>query len=169
MKDTANTELTMEAFVDANFMGDHDSRSVTGKIIFSGNGIIEWGSNRQTTIATSTSHAEVTAFFEALKSVVYVRRLAKNFSMPQKVSSQPTTMHCDNSAAVELVRKRNENLNRTKHWQMQWNWLHEQRDVFHEFRPVFREGAINWADVFTKPLTRDKHNQMVAAMKLDII
>ena len=161
--------MTMEAYVDANFMGDHDSRSVTGKIIFSGNGIIEWGSNRQSTIATSTSHAECTAFFEALKSVVYARKLAENFGLPERVTSQPTTMHCDNSACVELVRKRCEKPNRTKHWQMQWNWLHEQRDVFHQYVAVFREGKTNWSDVFTKPLTRDIFKRMVDAMRLGAV
>lgn len=163
--------MTMEAYVDANFMGDHDSRSVTGKIIFSGNGILEWGSNRQSTVATSTSHAECTAFFEMLKSVIHVRELAKqeNFGMPEKVTGRPTTIHCDNSACVELVRKRCEKPNRTKHWQMQWNWLHEQRDVFHTYTAVFREGKTNWSDVFTKPLTRDVFYKMVVAMKLDVV
>ena len=159
--------MTMLSYVDANFMGDHDSRSVTGRIIFSGNGIIDWGSNRQTVIATSTSHAECTAFFEATKHVIYVRKLVKSFDMPQKVTSQPTTMFCDNSACVELVRKRNENPNRTKHWQMQWNWLHEQRDQFHQFIPIFKEGKMNWADAFTKPLTKEVHLTYVKAMKLN--
>ena len=158
--------MTMEAFVDANFMGDHDARSVTGRIIFSGNGIIDWGSNRQTVVATSTSHSECIGFFEMVKSVVYTRRMIKSFQMSQCVTSKPTVVFCDNEATVELARKKNEKPQRTKHWNMQWNWLHEQRDVYHQFEPIHKKGTDNWADVFTKPLVRDIHNRMVAAMRL---
>ena len=159
--------MTMTTYVDANFMGDYDSRSVTGKLLFSGNGLIEWGSNRQSVIATSTSHSECIAFFEAVKSVIYVRKLIEGFVTENRVLWRPTIVYCDNSATVELTRKLNENPDRTKHWNMQWNWLHEQRDSFHQFTPIHKKGTLNWADIGTKPLTKDLHNRIVQALHLD--
>ena len=50
-------------WVDANFMGDHDSRSVGGHIGMSTAGIVTWVAKRLSTISTSTPHAETQAFF----------------------------------------------------------------------------------------------------------
>ena len=157
--------MTMEVYVDANYMGDHDSRSTTGILIFSGNGIIDWASKRQPTIATSTAHAETTAFFEAVKRVVYIRRLIKGFDMPELVLHKPTIVNCDNAACVELTRKRVERQDRTKHWQMQWNWLHDIREQ-HQFYPIHKEGTKNWSDMGTKPLTRELHRKICNAIRL---
>ena len=66
------------------------------------NVVIDWASKRQPTIATSTAHAETTAFFEAVKRVVYIRRLVKGFDMPQLVLHKPTIINCDNAACVVM-------------------------------------------------------------------
>ena len=158
--------MTMDAYVDANFMGDHDSRSVTGEIIFSGNGILHWTAKRQPTIATSTPHAETNAFFNAVKSVIHTKSVLDGFGTNDSITTLPTIIYGDNSACIELTRKRAESINRTKHWQMQWNWLHEHREM-NTFVPEKIGTYEMLADIFTKPMVNTTHHRFVKALRLD--
>ena len=160
-----SSRVSLEAYVDANFMGDHDMRSVTGQIFLSGNGIISWSAKRQTTITTSTPHAECSAFFSAVKELIFVRNVIKGFGLQQDATSSATCVWCDNQACESLV-SRPDRTNNTKHWNMEWCWLHEQREVYKTYKAEHVESALNWSDIFTKPLPVDKHTPIVAALKL---
>ena len=166
--DPKKSGMSLDVFVDANFMGDHDSRSVTGQISMSGNGILNWGAKRQPTIATSTPHAECNAFYSAVKELVHVRNIIGGFKMEcsDTIIRKPTIINCDNEAAVEITGKRSENTSRTKHWPMQWNWLHEQREVYKTYLPLFVRGKENPADLFTKPMAGPLHSSIVKRLRL---
>ena len=124
-------------WVDSNFMGDADSRSVGGHIAVSSNGVISWIAKRFATISTSTSHAETQAFFGCCKDNVFTRDQIDEFKFPNDVLHKPTTIFGDNSACMELVKSSNTGISqRTKHWRMNWHWLHEQRTALKTFQPV---------------------------------
>jgi len=144
--------LRLTGYVDANFMGDHDSRSVGGHIFSSGNGIISWQSKRQSLIATSTGHAESNAFFSAVRENVYERKMVEPLPFDQIVNAEPTTIYGDNSACIELMSHTNEKVQRTKHWRMNWNWLHEERETLKSYYPSQLPTEHNLADMLTKPM-----------------
>ena len=141
-------------------------------------------------MATSTSHAETSAHFHAVKECIDAKSLIKHWicgngknacEQNTKVHglskfkafedltpsiAGATTIFGDNSACIELVKRTNPDYHRTKHWQMNWNWLHEQRDALKTFTPVHVKTTENLADGFTKPLGRFAHNQWVKELRL---
>lgn len=152
--------------VDSNFMGDFNCKSVTGYIFFSQNGIICWLSKRQTVVGTSTSHAETIAYFQAVQENTYQRRLVKDFNLIKALNG-PTLVMGDNQACIDLIRK-DDNMKhaRTKHWEMQWSWLHQERENHKSFVPKHIAGKDNVADLFTKPVTQDILQKFVNELKL---
>ena len=56
----------LHGYADSDFAGDIDDAKSTGGYTFlMGNGAICWSSKKQSTVATSTTHAEYIAGFEA--------------------------------------------------------------------------------------------------------
>ena len=124
-------------WVDANFMGDHDSRSVGGHIGMSTAGIVTWVAKRLSTISTSTPHAETQAFFQCVKDNIHTRGLIDKLPFPNDVLWKPTDIFGDNSACVELAKSANTAApSRTRHWKMNWHFLHEERCNLKSFVPL---------------------------------
>ena len=118
-------------------MGDHDSRSVGGHIGLSTAGIVSWIAKRFATISTSTSHSETQAFYGAAKDNIHMREIIDKIPFPNDVMWQPTRIYGDNSACMELVKSANTgSSSRTRHWKLNWNWLHEQRCNLKTFSPI---------------------------------
>ena len=88
------------------------------------------------------------------------------FGTNDSITTLPTIIYGDNSACIELTRKRAESINRTKHWQMQWNWLHEHREM-NTFVPEKIGTYEMLADIFTKPMVNTTHHRFVKALRLD--
>ena len=158
--------LHLHGYVDSNFLGDIDSKSVSGYFFLSGNGLISWTSKRQTTIATSTGHAETNAYFLAVKECIYLRKIASEFAWGEQINGKPTEIIGDNSACIELVKQPLRNVQRTKHWDMEWNWLHEQRENLKVFVPMQVQTSLMLADMLTKPLGKIAHHQAIKKLKL---
>lgn len=157
--------LTLAGFVDSNYLGDHDSRSVTGFLFHSGAGLVSWLSKRQPTIATSTSHAETTALFHAVREAIMHRDGAEGFRFQNDVLLTPTPIYVDNAVATALATDDSTKHTRTKHWAMAWNWLHEQRNL-KTFYATWIPGPENYADLLTKPLNADLHLKICKGLNL---
>ena len=99
--------LSLTGFVDSNFAGDYDTRSVTGFLFTSGSGLVSWLSKRQPTISTSASHAECTAFFHAVKETIMHRDCLEHFKFQNIVLQAPTIIYGDNSACIQVTSKQN--------------------------------------------------------------
>ena len=156
-----------ECYVDADFAGgfkDSDPTdpqsclSRTGYVIMCANCPILWSSKMQTTIALSTTEAECVALSTALRDVIFLMELVKEFEKygaPIPKSDSPT-VHCrvfeDNVGALELATQ-HKLRPRTKHIAAQ----------YHHFRHCVQTNQIKIqhiktndqiADIFTKPLPR---------------
>ena len=163
-KCSEQNSVSLYAYCDSNFMGDHDSRSVGGYIFMSTCGIVHWVAKRLSTVSTSTGHAETQAFFMCAKENVHLRSVATELPISTDGVDHPTTVFCDSSVCMELVRKECGVQQRTKHWKLNWNWLHEQRESLHSYTPVKIDGTCNPSDMGTKPLvaaTLQKHVKML--------
>lgn len=156
LKGTRELKLTLGGPPTVNLIGFTDSdwancldtrRSVGGYAFSLGSGLISWSSRKQKTVATSSCEAEYTAAFEASKEAVWLRTLLSEIKHEQQ---QPTTILCDNKAAITLSKDPSLH-NRSKHFQVKCHFLREKVRTG-EIKTAYVNTKDNLADLFTKPL-----------------
>ena len=119
---------------------------------------------QQSTVATSSTHAEYIAAAEASKELVWLRRLLSEL---HKGIKGPTTLHIDNRAA-DLLAHNPVNHAATKHIDVRYHFICE----------CIADGSINLrlvrtndmvADILTKSLTHVKHERFCHALGMETI
>uniref|UniRef100_A0AAV1T9W5 Reverse transcriptase Ty1/copia-type domain-containing protein n=1 Tax=Peronospora matthiolae TaxID=2874970 RepID=A0AAV1T9W5_9STRA len=104
------TELI--GFADASWASDEDTRrSTTGYVFILNGAAIAWRSQRQPTVAGSSTEAEYMSLYSATQEMIWLRRLLKDLCM---YNDGPTTVYQDNQGAIALARNPLYN-SRTKH------------------------------------------------------
>lgn len=143
-------DFVLKGCTDANYARDVDRRrSTTGYAFMLCEGIITWRSQRQQTVALSTTEAEYMAAAEGAKEAVWLRQLLKDIGCEQ-VGSTP--LFIDSQSAIRFV-KNPELHHRTKHIDVRHHFI---RDL-HEARIIsigYVQSEEQLADAFTKPLPR---------------
>jgi hypothetical protein len=91
-------------YVDSDFLPNYGTsfdnrRSTTGYCSFLAGACVNHCSRRQTTLATSTAHAEYLAAFECARDAVRVRVLLADMGLPQP---GPTTIFEDNEICIRM-------------------------------------------------------------------
>jgi len=143
-------------YSDADWAGsDEEMRSISGSCFTLGSGVITWFSKKQTVVAQSTAEAEYVALAKCANQAVWLRKVMADLMVPQ---TSPTTIFCDNKAAIAIVK--NPVLHdRTKHFKIK----------FHAIRQLQLEGEIEVdfcntddqvADIFTKSFTRVRFEKL---------
>ena len=80
-------------------------------------GIITWFSKKQTVVAQSTAEAEYVALAKCGNQAVWLRKVMADLMVAQ---TRPTTIFCDNEAAIAIVK--NPVLHdRTKHFKIKFH------------------------------------------------
>jgi len=81
------------AYSDSDWAADPITRrSQSGAAVYLCNGLVDWSSRRQCTIATSTQEAEITAAVAAISSVIFYTDFLDSLLLPQgPVLFQSTT------------------------------------------------------------------------------
>lgn len=160
IKRTMNTDilykkdvnLEFSAYSDADYAGDVLTRkSTSGYAFMLGNGIVSWASQRQKSVATSTTEAEYIAASEAVKELVWLERFLNELLG----KSMKAVLYIDNQSAIRLI-KNPEFHKRTKHIDVRYHFIREKfEDGF--FDLVYIASDEQKADVLTKPLVNAKH------------
>ena len=155
----ANGSLRLSMYVDASYASCPDTgRSITGYVICLNGCAVFAVSKRQDTVACSTTEAEIIAFSEGCKELVYVHRLLSQIHEVEL----PMLVHEDNLATIDVLSNPVNN-GRTKHIAVRHFWVRE----------LVRDGVIrmthiatdkNVADYLTKPLTGDKFRTFRSAI-----
>lgn len=140
------------AHVDSDFANDPDkSRSVSAYIIQFANGPIAWKSKLQSTVATSSVHAEYIALYDGVREIVWLRQLLKDLDFDQK---SPTVIFEDNKGCISLCS--NERTDpRTKHINVKFHFNREQVKG-KSIQVVYKPTAEMLADAMTKPICKPK-------------
>lgn len=69
-------DLTFCGYSDADYAGDkRTARSTSGYVFLFGGGIISWGSERQKSVALSTTESEYMAASYAIKELIWLKQL----------------------------------------------------------------------------------------------
>lgn len=139
----------LECYSDTDFGGcEKTARSTTGVIIKYAGGAISWLSQRQTSIALSTTEAEIVAASEAGKEIVWLTEILKSL-IGRKIVP---TLLIDNAAALKLSQNP-EMHRRTKHIHRRHFYVRElvsKNDICVDYVP----SEDQLADMMTKPLER---------------
>ena len=141
-------KITIICEVDAGYLSHHDSKSHTGYAIkFSGsNGFFYIRSNKQKTVATSSTHAEMQAVHTLVKDILYILQLLED--MGEEVNL-PVVIMEDNSAVIQTSTGEAAHLKRCKHFLMIINYVREQVERgYIELRKI--KGEDNTSDILTK-------------------
>eukprot|EP00965_Chrysotila_dentata_P133855 4427075-Pleurochrysis_carterae.AAC.4 len=150
-------EAELVAYSDSDWAVAH---STTGFCITFGGAALSYDSKRQHCISFSPTEAEIVAVSHTAAEVIYLRGLLAEMVQEQQ---RPTTMHVDNSGAVELSKERR-SCQRLRHV--------DRHDLM--VREYVANGCIevrkihtdeNVADVFAKALPAHVHNKHVSAAR----
>lgn len=111
-------------------------------------------SKKQKTVALSTADSETHAAIEATKEAFWLRTILEELGFKQ---AKPTTIHCDNQAAI--IFSRNPEFHaRSKHVDIKYQFLREHVDMGTVHLSFIVSEAMA-ADGLTKPLSRQKHEK----------
>jgi Reverse transcriptase (RNA-dependent DNA polymerase)/gag-polypeptide of LTR copia-type/Integrase core domain/GAG-pre-integrase domain len=147
-----NENWQLSGYADSDFANDPDkSRSVSAYVIMLANGPIAWKSKLQSSVATSSVHAEYVALYDAVREVVWFRQLLRELGHEEEL---PTIIHEDNKGCISLTAN-NRTDPRTKHINVKYHFTREQvkeKSVCIEYKPT----AEMLADALTKPVNKPK-------------
>ncbi len=142
-------------FSDADYAGDISTRrSTSGVVCQYVNSAISWMSQRQKSVALSTTEAEFIAASEAAKETIWLKRLLSEVTT---LVTTPVLM-VDNMSAIKLV-KNPVFHKRSKHIEVRHYFVREKVD---EGQLVVEHvpGDSQVADILTKPLGKNRFQQL---------
>lgn len=157
-----NDSTELIAYSDSDWAGDRDDRrSTTGYTFILSGSSIAWATQKQRTIALSSTEAEYMALTECSKHAQWTISLLKQLSFEVDL---PIDIFCDSEGARSIA-SNNVDHKRTKHIDIKHHYIREK----------INEGTINvnevnskdnLADILTKALPRDSHQTLTSRMGL---
>lgn len=151
-------------YADADWGGCTTNRkSYSGYIFYLGNCAISWESKKQSTTALSSTEAEYISMSNAAKEAIYLRRLLQELGFLNK---EGVKLNVDNQGALKLATNPVFH-NRSKHIDIKYHHIREvvnNKEICLEYCPT--EEMV--ADIFTKNLTKAKHNKFMEMLNLKI-
>jgi len=143
-------------YADADYAGDKDTRRSTSGLLFKLNGgPVQWSSKKQGAVALSTSESEYVSASAAAQEAVHLRMLLKDLGYLQK---SPTEVQEDNQAAINISRNQVYH-GRLKHVDVRVHYIRELVSTG-VIKLVYCNTQIMIADLLTKPLSRDRFDQL---------
>lgn len=153
---------TLMGYCDADWASNIDDRkSITGYVFMLAGGAVSWQTKKQPTVALSSVEAEYMAATQATKEAVWFRSFLNELGVANIMSS-PTIIFSDSQGSIALS-KNPEYHSRTKHIDVRHHFIREHVSfgtVIFKFVGTDRMAA----DVLTKPLAKNKHQEMLKIM-----
>lgn len=141
----------LQAFCDADYAGDIDTRrSTTGYVFLLNGGAISWASRLQPTVAASTTEAEYIAAATTIKEGLWLRKLFQDLGL----NLNTIDIRTDSQSALKLLKNPIVS-NRSKHIDIVHHFARERvarNEVTFEFIPT--DSMV--ADALTKPVPTTK-------------
>jgi len=160
--ETFDKTLRLYGFSDASWGNDVDTRkSTTGYVFFLSDGVISWGSKKQSTVALSTTEAEYMALTETTKEAIWLRRILSELGFTRQ---EPTVVYEDNQSAIALANNPVHH-GRTKHIDIKYHFV-RNRVESQEIRVEYVPTDEMVADALTKPLSGPTFAKLVERMNL---
>ena len=143
-----NTDLSFQAFCDANFANCPDTRrSTSGEIFKRYGGAILWSSTRQPITTLSSCESELVSACNACKSALWLKQLLNELG--HKVTP---VLQIDNLATIHLI-KNGAFSRRTKHISLRYHFISEIVEA-EDVKITHVSTQLQAADILTKNLTK---------------
>lgn len=140
-------------YSDADFAGDLDTRkSTSGYIFLMNGGPVTWRSEKQKTIALSTTEAEFIASCEAAKEILWLKQFLSDLG--ELSNNNAISLNIDNQSAIQLIRNPVYH-KRTKHIDVKYYFIREKVEKG-LINICYVESNKQLADILTKPLSTQK-------------
>lgn len=108
-------------YTDADGASEEHRHAISGYAFLIDRGAISWYSCKQEIVTLSTAEAEYIATTHAAKEAIWLRRLIFELFL---LSTSPTTIYCDNQAAIKLANDDNYHA-RTKHIDIRFHFIQQ--------------------------------------------
>ena len=152
---------TLMGFGDSSWADcQPDRRSTQGYCFSMGSGAVSWRSTRSSSIALSSTEAELYAATMAAQEARWLTYLLAEFGCP---TSAPV-LYCDNASTIHLAKEPVFHA-RSKHIEARHFFVREQLLRGH-LRLCKIAASYNLADIFTKPLSKQPHRGIVSYLGL---
>lgn len=164
LKGTCNLKLVLGGtnkieligFTNSDWANCLDTRRSMGGYAFSlGSGIISWSCRKQKTVALSSCEAEYTAAYEVCKEAIWLCALLLGINI---APSDPTTILCDNNAAINLSEDPSLHQH-VKHINIKYHFLRKCIQS-KEIKMLYINTHNNIANLFTKALDHGKFTKL---------
>jgi len=163
IKFNGNASSTLYGYADANWGADIDTRrSTTGYLFILNGGLISWKSQRQRTVATSSTESEYMALFAATQESIWLRGLLKGF---KHLKEGPTMIFQDNQGCIALARNPVYH-SRTKHIDIKYHFIRDQL-LLKTIDTKYVKTEDMLADILTKDLPRLKFAKNVKMINMN--
>jgi len=157
-----NNGSELYGYSDADWASDPDTRrSTTGYVFQINSGSISWATQKQRTIALSSTESEYMALSECAKHALWTIQVLNNLKIELDL---PISIYSDSKGAREIA---NNNVfhKRTKHIEIRHHFVREKiHDGLLQVQEV--SSAENVADVLTKSLPELTHWRHVRSLGL---
>lgn len=145
----------LEVASDASFADNTlDRKSSQGYTIRLFGGLIAWRANKQDTVTTSTTEAELLALSQVAKEAIFTSRLLQELKI--RLPDSTITIQCDNTQTIQLINKEVSKLQtKLRHVDIHNHWLRQEvsrGNIIVKYVP----SAEMLADGFTKVLPANK-------------
>ena len=155
-------DISPVAFVDADYGGCKDTRRSTSGYVFTmAGGAVTWSSKRQATVALSTVEAEYVAMSRCAQQMAWTHSWLNEIGVDYTL---PGLIKGDNQGAIAL-NKNTRDHGKVKHIDIRHHYL---RDLIKSGEMIMEQvsSSDNLADLFTKPLPRDHHHQLLSSLNI---
>jgi len=138
--------ISLSGFSDSDYAGCKlDRKSTSGTFHLLGSSLISWNSKKQACVALSTAEAEYIAAGHGCAQIIWLIHKLLDYGV--RLSKVP--LYCDNTSAINL----------TKHIEIRHHFIRDHvRKGDCEIKFVKTENQL--AELFTKPLARDRFNKL---------
>ena len=129
--------------------------------MFLGDSLISWKSKKQARVSKSSMESEYCATSAACFEIVWLHGILSKLGFSQP---DPTTLYADNTIAIQIVA----NLvyhERTKHIEVDCHSIRKALDS-HIISLPYISTTLQIVDVFTKAMTRQRHQFLVGKLML---
>jgi len=159
---------TYEVASDASFADNTlDRKSSQGYIIKLFGGLIAWKANKQDTVTTSTTEAELLALSQVAKEALFTARLINELKIT--LSPSTITINCDNQQTIRLVTEEIAKLQtKLRHVDIHNHWL-RQEVVRGAIKVRYQQSEEMAADGLTKALPAGKWTKSLDKLGLEDI
>ncbi|GKE13492.1 retrovirus-related pol polyprotein from transposon TNT 1-94 [Tanacetum coccineum] len=143
-------------YSDVDHAGCQDTRRGTsGSAQFLGDKLVNWSSKKQKSIAISSTEAEYIALSRCCAQILWMRSQLTDYGF----QFNKIPLYCDNKSAITLYCN-NVQHSRAKHIDVRYHFIKEQMENG-IVEPYFVRMKYQLADIFTKPLPRERFNFLI--------